>query len=102
MSFNIEEKRKENRINIRFPASLYWIDHNGREVTNETFTVNISDSGVSLMTKQRLSVGKKVKVTLDVSGLFGSSTAEVKWMRSTAEGFRIGVSFKITEGQSQI
>jgi hypothetical protein len=100
MSTNIEEQRKEKRIHINFPASLYWLDHSGREITDEAFTTTLSNSGASLVTNYRPPVGKRVKVTLDMGGLFGSSIAEVKWTESTAEGFRIGVSFKSEEGQA--
>jgi hypothetical protein len=94
MSFQIDDRRKERRISITFPARLCWLDHSGQEISDETFTFNISDSGVGLTTKLRPSVGKRVKVTLDVGGLLGSSSAEIKWTESRAEGFRIGVSFK--------
>jgi hypothetical protein len=101
MSTNIEEQRKEKRIRIKFPASLYWLDQSGREITDEAFTTTISNSGASLMTKYRPPVGKRVKVTLDMGGLSGSSLAEVKWTERTAEGFKIGVSFQSQEGHAQ-
>lgn len=101
MSTNIEEQRKEKRIHIKFPASLYWLDQSGREITDEAFTTTISNSGASLMTKNRPPVGKRVKITLEMGGLSGSSLAEVRWTERTTEGFRIGVSFKSEERQTQ-
>ena len=97
MSFNLGDQRRERRVPVRFLASICWLDHSGQEITDETFTVDISDSGVSLMTKQRPSIGSRIKVTLNMGGLSGSSTAEVKWTKITAGGFRIGVCFKLAE-----
>jgi hypothetical protein len=97
MSFNLNGKRREKRLPIRFPASICWLDDSGQEITAETFTINVSDSGLGLMTKQSPSVGSRVKVTLDVEGLLGTSIAEVKWTKSTAGGFRVGVSFKLVK-----
>jgi hypothetical protein len=97
MSFNFRDQHKEKRTSIKFPSSICWLNDSGQEITDETITINISDSGLGLMTKQRPSVGKRVKVTLDVEGLSGTSVAEVKWTKYIAEGFRIGVSFKLVE-----
>jgi hypothetical protein len=97
MSFNIGDQRKEKRIQVKFPASISWLDHSGQEINDETFTLDVSNSGMSLITRQRPAVGNKVTITLDTGGILGSSIAEVKWTRRTVEGFRIGLSFKLAE-----
>jgi hypothetical protein len=97
MAFNFRDQRKEKRTSIRFSSKLCWLDDSGQEITDETFTINISDSGSGMMTKQRPAIGSRVKVTLDVEGLLGTSIARVIWTEYTAEGFRIGVSFKLKE-----
>jgi hypothetical protein len=94
MDFTSEEQRKEKRVTIQFPAQVCWLDHLGREITDQAFTLNVSGSGISLQTNQRVSEGKRVKVTLDIDGLTGSSFAEVKWLERAYPGYRIGVSFK--------
>jgi hypothetical protein len=94
MDFSTEEQRKERRVTIQFPAQVCWLDHQGMEITDEGFTLNVSGSGISLQTNQRVSEGKRVKVTLDIDGLTGSSFAEVKWLERAYPGYRMGVSFK--------
>jgi hypothetical protein len=94
MPFGFEERRKEPRVNIHFPALLHWCNEKGKELTEETYTTSISNSGASLATRQRPAVGKRIQVMLDIEGQRGSSAAEVKWVAIAAEGFEVGVSFK--------
>jgi hypothetical protein len=93
MNFPNKEQRKENRVDIQFPAWISWTDNAGREIVEEAFTMNVSECGVSLQTRQRVPVGLRVKVTLRTAGLYGSSYAEIKWVEDVIEGYRMGVNF---------
>jgi hypothetical protein len=100
MDFTTKDERKENRVTIQFPAQVCWLDHQGKEITDEAYTLNVSDSGISLQTTRRVSEGKRVKVTLDIYGFSGASFADVKWTERTPQGYRMGVSFKSVGGQA--
>jgi hypothetical protein len=93
MSIYTDERRKENRICIQFPATLCWREDSGEEITQKAFTLTVSNSGLSLMTKRAPAIGKRIKVTLDVEGLLGSSLAEVKWLQETIEWNTFGLRF---------
>lgn len=101
MKFPNKEQRKENRVDIQFPAWISWLDKNGREIVEEAFTLNVSDSGLSLQVRQKIPPGSKVKVTLRTAGLYGSSFAEVIWLEDAIEGYRIGVTFSSDIAQSK-
>jgi hypothetical protein len=95
MSIHTNERRKENRVRITFPAQLSWNDESELEIIEEAFTVTVSNSGASLLTKLAPTVGKIIRVSLNIEGLFGSSFAEVRWAEASMDGFRIGVLFKL-------
>ena len=94
MSTGNEERRKESRVNVRFLAIVSWIGVDGQEITENASTFSISGGGAGLMTGQLIPVGKKVRVTLDVGGLVGSSWAEAKWAMADEDRFKIGISFR--------
>lgn len=94
MAFNLEDQRREPRVPIRFTAILNWRDEDGREITDNTHTVNISNSGASFITRHCLQVGAKIHVNFDIEGQFGSAAGEVRWAEMDEEGYQIGVSFR--------
>jgi hypothetical protein len=94
MPFNLEENRKEPRILIKFAATLQWLDHAGKEISDDTFTDNISNSGAGFITGHQPHVGARINVNFDIEGKFGSSVGEVRWSETAGDRFRIGVSFK--------
>jgi hypothetical protein len=94
MPFGLEENRKEPRILIKFTAILHWRDSAGKEISDDTFTDNISNSGASFITGYQPDVGAVINVNFDIEGKFGSSVGEVRWSETAGDRFRIGVSFK--------
>lgn len=87
------ERRKEPRVEISFPATIQWTDPNGQEMIEQAQIYSISNSGAALTYGRSLPLGEKVKVTVDVGGPSGSSFAEIKWVAALEGGYTIGLAF---------
>jgi c-di-GMP-binding flagellar brake protein YcgR len=58
----------------------------------EAEVVNISDSGISLLTKDRLAIGQEIIIKDDIS--IPSHTAQVEWIENcNARHYKIGLIF---------
>jgi hypothetical protein len=90
----ISDRRKENRLNILFPAIVAWTD-GGQEFHEQTTTFSISNSGAGILVRRIIPTGRRVRVTLDMGGLSGTAWAEVRWAQAVEGHCRIGVSFAV-------
>jgi PilZ domain-containing protein len=88
------ERRKERRVQIEFPATLFWTDEAREEIIEQAFTLSVSNAGASFLVRRSLPVGDNIRVIMHIGANSGISLAEIKWSMPVGEGYRIGVSFR--------
>jgi hypothetical protein len=94
MHYSNQDRRKEARVNVRFPALLSWRDTTGQENVVPAHTFSISSTGVGLIAKQCIPIGQTVKITMDVGGPSGFSWAEIKWALRVGNIFKFGLGVR--------
>lgn len=61
----MQERRSGDRYSVSFPIRLEWKDENGRRITEEGLTENVSPQGALIFLPRQLpSVGSKVNLTV--------------------------------------
>ena len=96
----MQERRQHVRLNspvlIQFPNPLTW-------KTEQSFTLDISESGLRFPTPVKLQIGQEIALTLEVPFERSSfhATGDVIWIREIARlgatQYDVGVRFKWLE-----
>jgi hypothetical protein len=61
----MQERRRGDRYNVSFPIRVEWKDENGRKISEEGLTENVSPQGALIYLPRLLpSVGSKVSLTI--------------------------------------
>ena len=92
---SFSERRRERRVNIEFPATLFWADEKNEELVEQAYTLSVSNGGASFLVRRPLPVGSSIRVIIHVGANSGVSVADVKWVAPSDGAFHIGVQFKL-------
>ena len=86
------ERRKRFREEIEEPRKIEYASGFFDTETFEASVVNISDTGLCLLTSRPLNIGEEITIKDDVPD--SPRTAKVQWIEKAEEGrYKVGLTF---------
>jgi len=94
----VVEKRKHPRFRVGGQTFLY----SGNRQPLQATIVDISQGGVKLATRERLSAGAKMEMAIYTGGIVAKTILLVKWEMQVRDAFVCGAEFVVSDPRTKV